>query len=107
MTNNVLSAFQLMGATILPCDFVIGIQGLETSIETFFWEYEWQIADLPANMSWEHVKVRYPGDVQKWIEARNRYLSAAWTPNQDDEERAENAQIMRDAEKMMSALEIK
>lgn len=97
-----------MGATVHPCQFVIGTRGLNTSIDDFYWEEDWQNADdLPPNTTWEHVTVRRPSDVDKWLDAKNRWLSAAWTPNQSPDERDENAVVMQEQMNIMASLEIR
>jgi hypothetical protein len=87
--------------------FVVGTRGLETSIAEYMAEEEfWECSDLPPNISWEHIAVRTPEDAQAWIAAKNAYLCAAWTPNQDEEERAANKIIMHEALAEMGGLEI-
>lgn len=88
--------------------FVIGLSGLNTSIEEVYTQEEWAMDnDLPPNMQWEHITVATEEDATKWRRAKNRWLSAAWTANQTRDERIENAQIMREAEAEMASLEIK
>jgi hypothetical protein len=62
--------------------------------------------DFPANYNWQHVTVASEEDKAAWIAARQVWLDAVWTPNQTSEERAENAQIMRECEAEMERLAI-
>lgn len=85
--------------------FVIGMRGLETSVDTVMTEDQfWANDDLPPNMQWEHVEVESEEDKNKYVAARERYLEAAWTPNQSAEDRKDNAVIMREAEAEMERL---
>ncbi len=87
--------------------FVVGTRSMETAIAEQFTLQEWDACDdLPPNMSWEHITTRTEEDAHAWIAAKNRYLCAAWTPNQDEEERAENKIIMNEALAEMVRLEI-
>ncbi len=85
--------------------FVIGTSGLNTRIdELYASEGEWHLADLPSNVNWEHVTVPAHANVAEWIDAKNLWLEAAWTPNQTHEERIENARIMHESEERMASL---
>lgn len=91
-----------MGTTV---KFVIGTRGLETSVDEVYTEEEWyNTDDLPSNTNWEHVEVEDDQAMSAYIAAQNRFLHAAWTPNQDYEAREENAQIMEKAQQEMKRL---
>ncbi len=84
--------------------FVIGTSGLNTRIDEFYAsEGEWHLADLPSNVNWESVTVPTQANVSEWLDAKNLWLEASWTPNQSHEDRIENARIMREAEARMEA----
>jgi hypothetical protein len=86
--------------------FVIGITGLNTRIDEFYpTEQAWADADLPPNVSWEHITVANEEVVGEWLAAKNEQLAAWWTPNQNDDEKAENGVIARDAQTVMDRLE--
>ena len=105
-TEELEAFFDAFGGPNRKVPFVIGTSGLNTSIDEYYLESDWQKADLPPNMNWEHVTVASYADKNAWLAAKNAWLEAAWTPNQSDGDRRENAQIMRDAEKRMTELEI-
>lgn len=87
--------------------FVLGFaSGLNTSIDEVLTETEFWKQELPANTSWNHVEVASLADKYTYISAQNRYLAAAWTPNQNAEEREENGVIMAEAEAEMKRLRI-
>lgn len=86
--------------------FVIGTTGLNTSIDEIMTEETFWKSDLPANTQWTHVTVASEEDANKWIDAKNAWLTAAWTPNQSYEEMSKNKKIMSQAEETMTALEI-
>jgi hypothetical protein len=95
-----------MAETQQLVNFVIGFRGLETSIAEFFMENEWYNTpseELPPNTQWEHVSVASEADMNAYIAAQNRYLEAAWTPNQTAE-REENSRIMAEAQAEMGRL---
>lgn len=86
----------------------VGIQGLEERLDSslIYIDQEFYSEDnLPANVNWQEVTVASEQDMDKWIEAKNRWLSAAWTPNQSPDEREENSLIMREQMVIMSSLE--
>lgn len=87
--------------------FVIGTSGLETRIDTIYNTKKEFFADdePPANLTWEHVTVADEAAREQWISAKNDWLAAAWTPNQESDEREENARIMAEAEEIMEDLE--
>lgn len=81
-----------MATTADTIKFVIGTHGLNTSIDEFYTWEEWTAAsneDLPANTSWDIVEVASEDDMNAFLAAKNRYLEAAWTPNQTPEDREE------------------
>ena len=91
--------------TTATLTFVVGEMGLDTRLSTIYdTEAEFFQDDPPANHSWTHVTVASEADREAWIAAKNRWLAAAWTPNQTREEREENARIEREAEAEMSRL---
>lgn len=90
--------------------FVVGTNGLNTSVDEFMTEEKYwssELGVLPPNTQWQHVTVASEEDADAWLEAKNAWLAAAWEPNQSDDDRTENAVIMREAEQRMAALEIK
>ena len=90
--------------------FYVGMTGLNTSIDEFMTEDEWNNTapdDFPPNVNWEQVTVVSEQDVDKWVVAKNHHLCAAWTPNQSQDEREDNAVKMRLAAAEMDRLEAK
>jgi len=89
--------------------FHVGTRGLESQLDQslIYTDKEFYSEELPANVSWKHVTVRNHADMDKWLDAKNRWLSAAWTPNQSPDEREENSQIMEEQMRIMASLEIK
>lgn len=86
--------------------FVIGTSGLNTSIDEIMTEEAFWDSEPPPNTQWQHVTVASKEDANKWIDAKNAWLSAAWEPNQSYEQMSENRKIMRQAEETMISLEI-
>lgn len=58
-----------------------------------------------TNESVERVTVKDAEAAIKWRGAYRAYMSAAWTPNQTSEDRAENAKIIAEAQATMQQLE--
>lgn len=87
--------------------FVVGLVGTQTHIECIYTEDEWwKDENLPPMATWEHVTVASEDDADKWIEAKNMYLTACWTPNQEYGDRERNGLIMEECKKTMATLEI-
>ena len=63
--------------------------------------------DFDPSIEWDPVTVASQEDQKQWVDLRNQWLKAAWTPNQASEERTENSQRMNQLKKQMSALEEK
>ncbi len=90
--------------------FHVAEYGLETSLDEVLSDDEFNSRDpeeFEPNRNWYSVTVANEADQKRWTELRNQYLDAAWTPNQDEETREENAEIMRKAEQEMRELENK
>lgn len=89
--------------------FYYATHGLDAGIYDFMTEQEWNTTpddQFPANVNWHRVEVANQEDVETYINAQNRYLRAAWTPNQDFDEREENSRIMKEAGQIMSRLDL-
>jgi len=86
--------------------FYVGIEGLNTSVQYVYTLEEWHDTDLPANVQWECVTVANEADKAAYIEAYNRYLCAAWTPNQTRDDREENAMVETQQLEIMRSLEM-
>ncbi len=94
-------------------EFMVGTAENEKDIAYIYTkeEYSEYEADsdrlpIPDDVTWEHVKVESSVHMDWWIEQKKRWLEAAWTSSQTNEERRENARIMRNAEQTMRSLEI-
>ena len=59
-----------------------------------------------ANCSIKEYSFKSQEDVEKFIEAYNKFLEAAWTPNQDEATREINAKIMDQCTELMNSLHI-
>jgi hypothetical protein len=60
--------------------------------------------DFTPNLEWTRVTVANETEKEQWIAAKNAWIAAAWTPNQNNEEREENAIILEDMVKIMKSL---
>ena len=93
-----------------PVTFHVAEHGLETSVDEVLSDEDFQgrdPEDFEPNRHWYDVTVANEVDKKKWIDLRNEWLSCSWTPNQDMNERSENADRMREIEKEMRDLENK
>lgn len=89
--------------------FHVAEHGLETSLDEVMSDDEWNDADnedFAPNRNWYSVTVKSEADKKRWVDLKNEWLSCAWTPNQDMDERSENADRMREIEKEMRSLEV-
>ena len=59
-----------------------------------------------ANCSIKKYSFKSQEDVEKFIEAYNKFLEAAWEPNQDEATREINAKIMDQCTELMNSLHI-
>lgn len=89
--------------------FHVGTRGLESDLDysLIYSDEEFYNEDLPPNVSWEHVTVADVEAKEKWLNAKEIWLSAAWTPNQSPDERKENSLIMKQMMDVMSYLEVR
>lgn len=93
-----------------PVTFMVAERGLETSVDEVLSKSDFDARrpeDFEPNRNWSEVTVANEEDKKKWVDLRNEYLEAAWTPNQDDETRERNARRMREIEGEMRELENK
>lgn len=89
--------------------FHVAEYGLETSVDKVMSRDEWNDADdndFEPNRYWYSITVKNEADKKKWVQLRNKWLSCAWTPNQDYEEKSENEYRMHEIEKEMRSLEL-
>ena len=89
--------------------FHVGTRGLEERLDQslVYTDKEFYSEELPPNVSWETVTVASKRDMGKWLSAKNKWLSAAWTPNQSPDEREENSLIMQEQNDIMVSLEVR
>jgi len=90
--------------------FMVAERGLETSLEEVLSKADFEARnpeDFEPNRSWSTITVANEADKNRWVNLRNEWLEAAWTPNQDEETRERNARRMRELEKEMRELENK
>jgi hypothetical protein len=89
--------------------FYVGMTGLNIRIDEFMTEDEWKnmpAEDFPANVTWESATVADEQAMNRWIAAKNKWLCAAWTPNQSYEDQQDNIIVMREAAAEMDSLEV-
>lgn len=89
--------------------------GCPTQIAEVFTEEEFFSGEPPANRIRECITVADQEAIDRWLAAKNRWLAAAWEPNQYDNHHgevdpsavlAENARIRQEAEEEMESLEV-
>lgn len=88
----------------MPHEFYLA-QSLAFGTDYQFVEKEQLDNEQFVNYQVESVTVKDKDAADKWKAAYSRYIGAKWTPNQDLEERAENAKIIREALDEMKQLE--
>lgn len=59
-----------------------------------------------ANCTIKEYSFKSQEDVEKFIEAYNKFLEASWKPNQDEATREINAKIMDQCTELMNSLHI-
>ena len=88
--------------------FYVAERGLQTSIEDTLSKDDYENKDpesFEPNNHWSRITVESEADKDRWIELRNEWLSCAWTPNQERDERTQNAERMREIEGELRELE--
>ncbi|MCK5460164.1 hypothetical protein KAI52_03550 [Candidatus Parcubacteria bacterium] len=89
--------------------FYVAEHGLETSVDEVISNDEYidrDTDDFEPNRNWYSITVENEADKKEWVRMKNEWLSCAWTPNQNNEERTENAERMRELAKQMRELEV-
>ncbi len=89
--------------------FYVGMTGLDIRIDEFMTQDEWDNTpadDFPSNVNWESATVTDKQAMNQWIAAKNRWLCAAWTPNQSYDDQQDNIAVMREAAAEMDRLEV-
>jgi hypothetical protein len=73
--------------------------------EEEYWKERESTGDRIVCRGIDSITVANAAAAAEWKAAYSRYIHAAWTPNQDREERIENGQIISEAQITMKRLE--
>jgi hypothetical protein len=90
--------------------FSVAEHGLDTMLDEVLSEEEFNSRsreDFEPNRHWYDITVANESDKDRWVNAKNEWLSLAWSPNQSREEQTKNSERMGKLEDEMRELENK